>query len=243
MGLIDSLIGAESGGDPNAQNPRSSAGGLGQFIDATWLDTLAKHRPDLTGSPQELLALKKDPALSRAMTEAYAADNGEILSKAGHQVTPGSTYLAHFAGPQGAVSVLGADPSTPVGQILGAKVVQANPFLANMTAGDLRAWADKKMGGATQTAAPVSTANNRIAAPTGIAAPIPSGPQAPPIFAPTPQAQPQAQAPSLMGQLPAEQMGAPPPIFSPPRKPIDLSALRAALAASGNRGLFLSRGS
>ena len=28
MALIDQIIGVESGGDPNARNPRSSAGGL-----------------------------------------------------------------------------------------------------------------------------------------------------------------------------------------------------------------------
>jgi hypothetical protein len=44
---------------------------------------LAKHRPDLTGSRDELLALKSDPALSKEMTAAYAGDNAGILSKSG----------------------------------------------------------------------------------------------------------------------------------------------------------------
>ena len=143
MGLIDSIIGAESGGNPNATNPNSSASGAGQFINSTWLDTLAKHRPDLTGSPEELLALRNDPKLSAEMTAAYAGDNQAILAKAGLPVTPGSTYLAHFAGPGGAVSVLNADPATPVAQIL-PSAMKANPFLQGMTAGDLRAWADRK---------------------------------------------------------------------------------------------------
>jgi hypothetical protein len=181
-----------------------------------------------------LLALKSDPALSKAMTDAYAADNGAILSKAGHETSPGNTYLAHFAGPQGAVSVLGADPSTPVAQILGDKVVKANPFLANMTAGDLRAWAGKKMG------APVA-APARQTAPMTPAAPMQPAPQAPPIFA---QQQPvmgspaQQASPSLFEQMPAEQPGVPPPIFAQRRKPPDLSKLRAALQASGNRGFI-----
>lgn len=141
MPLVDHIIGAESGGNPNARNPRSSAAGLGQFIDSTWLSMLAKHRPDLAAgkSPEELLALKSDPQLSRDMTAAYAADNAGLLSKAGLPVTPGSTYLAHFAGPQGAVGILNADPAMPVSSILTPAAVKANPFLQGMTASDLRA--------------------------------------------------------------------------------------------------------
>ncbi|UGA46670.1 hypothetical protein HU230_0011760 [Bradyrhizobium quebecense] len=130
---------------------------------------LAKHRPDLTGSRDELLALKTDPALSREMTAAYAADNGGILKGAGLPVTPGTQYLAHFAGPQGAVGILSADPSTPAGAVLGAKVVKANPFVANMSAGDLAAWADRKMGG--KGTAPMSMAGPAVASPSPAAAP------------------------------------------------------------------------
>jgi hypothetical protein len=192
MGLIDSIIGAESGGDPNARNPNSSATGAGQFIAGTWLDTIKSARPDLAQgkSDDELLALRSDPQLSRQMTEAYAAQNGTILSNAGHPVTPGNTYLAHFAGPQGAVSVLSADPNTPIDKVLTPAAVKANPFLQGMTAGDLRAWADRKMGGAQPApASPAGPANMPLAAPLNLT------PQAPPIFAPPPQPQqPQQQA-------------------------------------------------
>lgn len=156
MPLVDQIIGVESGGNPNARNPRSSASGLGQFIDSTWLSTLARHRPDLAEgkSREELLALKSDPDLSREMTAAYAADNAGILSRAGVPVTPGSTYLAHFAGPQGAVGILNADPSAPVSSILTPAAVRANPFLQGMSAADLRAWADRKMGAGGAVSAP-----------------------------------------------------------------------------------------
>ena len=156
MALVDQIIGAESGGNPNATNPNSSAAGPGQFIDSTWLAMLAKHRPDIQGTPQQLLALKTDPALARDMTAAYAADNAGILSAAGLPVTPGTQYLAHFAGPKGAVGLLSADPTTPVGSVLGEKVVAANPFLNGKTAGDLLSWADRKMGTTPTPSAPAT---------------------------------------------------------------------------------------
>src|SRR6185437_14047848 len=147
MAITDQILGLESGNDPNAVNPRSSATGVGQFLSGTWLDMINKYRPDLASLPQnEILGLRKDPDLSKAMTDAYAKENGNYLAQKGLPVTAGTTYLAHFAGPAGAEKVLSADPSVPVGSILGPAVIQANPFLANMSAGDLKAWADKKMG-------------------------------------------------------------------------------------------------
>ena len=234
MALVDSIIGAESGGNADARNPNSSASGLGQFLDATWLSMMAKHRPDIQGSRDELLALKNDPTLSRAMTEAYAADNGKILTGAGFEASPGNTYLAHFAGPQGAVKVLSADPNAPVSSILGEAAVKANPFLQGMTAADLQAWAARKMGGASQPTQPQNAQTspagpaNRVPAPS-VAQQAPSAP----ISAPS--------GGNLFSQMPASQMAAPPPIFYAQRKPIDLSKLQAALSASGNRGLFFSK--
>ena len=234
MALVDSIIGAESGGNADARNPNSSAGGLGQFIDATWLAMLAKHRPDLQGSPDQLLALKSDPQLSREMTEAYAADNGKILTGAGYEASPGNTYLAHFAGPQGAVKVLSADPNASVSDILGAAAVKANPFLQGMTAADLQAWAARKMGVASQPTQPQNAQTspagpaNRVPAPS-VAQQAPSAPMSAPSGG------------NLFSQMPASQMSAPPPIFYAQRKPIDLSKLQAALSASGNRGLFFSK--
>ncbi|MBR1122101.1 hypothetical protein JQ628_11295 [Bradyrhizobium lablabi] len=226
MALIDSIIRAESGGDPTARNPNSSAMGAGQFINSTWLDTIKTARPDIAQgrSDQELLALRADPQLSREMTEAYAAANGRILSNAGLPVTAGTTYLAHFAGPQGAVSVLQADPSAPVSSVLSPDAMKANPFLAKMTVGDLRAWADRKMGGGAP--APQPSPVPSPAAPMA----IPQG-QAP-IFPAAPQQQ-QAAAPQqgggdIFSQMPAPQA---PPLTFPQRRPIDLTKLQAQIKA------------
>jgi hypothetical protein len=233
MGLIDSIIGVESGGNPNATNPNSSATGAGQFISSTWLDTIKAARPDLAQgkSDAELLALRTDPALSREMTEAYANQNQAVLTNNGLPVTPGNTYLAHFAGPGGAVKVLQADPTASAGSVLGDAVVRANPFLARMTVADLQAWADRKMGGsAAQPQRAPQPASATPAATPG--APQRIAPQAP-IFA---QAQPQPSGGGgLFASMPPEQMQAP-PIFFPKRQTPDLSKLRAAFKAPVFRG-------
>jgi hypothetical protein len=43
--VVAQIIGVESDGDPNAKNKRSSATGLGQFLDETWLYMKARTDP------------------------------------------------------------------------------------------------------------------------------------------------------------------------------------------------------
>lgn len=228
---VDRIISAESGGNPYAKNPRSSATGAGQFIDSTWLNTIGKYRPDLVQGlgRDQILALRTDPNLSKEMTAAYAKENQGLLSAAGVPVNDGTTYLAHFAGPQGAIKVLQADPTAPVGGILGDKVVAANPFLANMTAGDLVGWAGKKMG--------VSDAPQ----------PAPQAPMMPPaapVAAPT--AAP-ASAPPAQGLLPSAPQSSPGLLGSQTQAPPDLEDLASLLQPNfrpmaPKRGLSLFRG-
>ena len=45
--VVERIIGVESTGNRNAKNSRSSATGLGQFLDETWLDLIRRYRPDL----------------------------------------------------------------------------------------------------------------------------------------------------------------------------------------------------
>ncbi len=222
MGLVDSIIGAESGGNPNAVNPRSSASGPGQFINSTWLATVRAHRPDLAGkSDAELLALKTDPVLGREMTDAYAQDNQAYLAKNGIETSPGNTYLAHFAGPQGAVKVLQADPKASVADILGPDVVKANPFLANMTAADLQGWAAKKMGQAPAASqAPQAVPQAPMTLPSA----------QPPVFPTQPVAPPQAQQTPFHPITPQLEQIAPAQINYATRRPISLAGLLALKA-------------
>lgn len=168
MSIIDQIIQVESGGNPNAKNPRSSATGAGQFIDSTWLNILPRYRPDLTTgrTREEILALRNDPDISRAMTEALASENAAMLTRAGFNASPGNTYLAHFVGPNGAVGVLKADSATPVANLLDPKAINANPFLLNMTAGDLQNWANNKMNNGPQSLSAATQQNNLPVAPS-----------------------------------------------------------------------------
>lgn len=226
MGIGDSIRAAESGGDNYAKNPLSSAYGPDQFLAGTWLDTIKASRPDLAQgkSDAELLAMRSDPVLSGQMRDAYAAANQATLAKAGVPVDAGTTYLAHFAGPGGAVKLLQSDPNTPASTILGPDVVKANPFLAKMTAGDVAAWASRKMGGSPPAQAPQAAPQAPMTLPSAQA---PVFPQQQPVA--PPQAQ---QAPSPVFTMQPEQFQAP-QINYAPRRPVSLAGLQQAL---GNRG-------
>jgi hypothetical protein len=150
------IVTAESGGDADARNPRSTATGAGQFLDGTWLDMIRAHRPDLTTkSETEILDLRYDADLSREMVARFAEGNAAVLVRRCLPVTAGTLYLAHFAGGAGAVAVLSApddaDAATTMaeadstGQATREKIVTANPFLEKFTVADLKTWADRKM--------------------------------------------------------------------------------------------------
>jgi len=223
--LTNQIVRVESGGRANAANGLSSALGAGQFLRKTWLDMLARYRPDLTGTPDELAELRKDPKLSAEMVEAYVAENAKRLVRAGHDATPGNIYLAHFAGPSGALRVLGAEPGESARSVLGDDAVTANPFLEKMTIGDLRSWADRKMR--TQASPrPQASAFPDRAAPVFGAPAFPEGltgsqapsPNVPPVFSQSPPDVPQRpndRSRGLMANEPTPPWSVQPPIFFP----------------------------
>lgn len=148
--LVSRIVAAESGGRADARNPNSTASGIGQFLDSTWLATVRKHRPDLAGgqSDAQLLALKTDPALGREMTRRYAEDNASTLVAAGIPATPANIYAAHFLGPAGAKTVLSASDNKQLSELLPAAVINANSFLQGKDVSWFRQWTAGKMVGA-----------------------------------------------------------------------------------------------
>jgi len=123
------LIPSESAGVATAQNPNSTAGGLGQFTDATWRSVLMKHRPDLVEgkTDAQVLALKNDPTLNREMTVANAQDNAQALASARLPVTTLTVGLAHVLGPDGVKKFLGAAPNALMSAVVSPDAMKANP--------------------------------------------------------------------------------------------------------------------
>jgi hypothetical protein len=155
--VVERIIAVESGGDSNARNKRSSATGAGQFLDETWLEVIRTYRRDLVGgrSEKEVLELRRDPELTRAIITRLVEQNAAMLKKRGLPVTPGTLYLTHFAGPAGAVAVLSVSENADAASLMASadatgrttreKLVNANPFLKELTVGDLKNWANRKM--------------------------------------------------------------------------------------------------
>lgn len=120
----------ESRLDPNAKAPTSSAAGLYQFTNGTWLQTLdrhaASHGLDWAGAaieggrirdPQlrsQIMALRFDPHASSLMAAELARDNSADLTVTlGRAPDSAELYLAHFLGSGGArqfLTALAADP-------------------------------------------------------------------------------------------------------------------------------------
>jgi hypothetical protein len=126
----------ESGLNPQAGASTSSARGLFQFIDQTWLATMKQAGPSLgygqyasaitknaAGKYEvqdpamrgEILKLRNDPTANAVMAGAFTQANAALLSgQLGRTPSEGELYIAHFLGAGGAahlISAAGADPN------------------------------------------------------------------------------------------------------------------------------------
>ncbi|CAO3447837.1 hypothetical protein [Azospirillum argentinense] len=167
-GFADRVVQRESGGDPNATNPNSTATGAGQFLERTWLDLLPRHAPDVVATvagpnadlknPQTraaLLDLRRDPELSKTMVDAYAKDNAAYFRSAGIEPTPANLMVAHFLGGAGATRFLQSDPNVPATSVVSPDAVMANRNVffdpktnQPRTVGQLRQMAEQSAAGA-----------------------------------------------------------------------------------------------
>ena len=125
----------ESNLNPAAQATSSSATGLYQFIDQTWLATLKTAGPahgygqyadaiTLTADGHyevadpnmraAIMRLRNDPAVSATMAGAFTQTNAAQLATAlGRQPSEAELYIAHFLGSDGATKLISAVTSQP----------------------------------------------------------------------------------------------------------------------------------
>lgn len=156
----------ESSLNPTATVASSSAKGLFQFIDQTWLTTLKESGPALgygryadaivktpsgryavtdPAMRREILALRDDPAANAAMAGAFTQQNAALLAqRIGRNPSEGELYLAHFLGAGGAgqlINLASRNPNTTAASEF-PSAAKANPSIFYDRQGQARSAAE-----------------------------------------------------------------------------------------------------
>lgn len=142
---LNCIVQIESGGNPNAKAATSSALGLGQFLNQTWLNVVEKHRADVMSdrTTNDVLAMRRNASLSIEMLARFTEDNLKLV---GRGASGGDLYLAHFLGAGDAHKVSSSDPTTLLEELLDPRVINANKsIMAGKTCAQLRAWSARRM--------------------------------------------------------------------------------------------------
>ena len=135
FGFLMKTAGRESSFNPRARASTSSAAGLFQFVDQTWLSTLKQHGSkhgyaryaDLITKGSDgrfrvadgearraVMDLKLDPHAASLMAGELAADHAAYLKgRVGRSPTSGELYVAHFLGPAGSAKLIQAAENQP----------------------------------------------------------------------------------------------------------------------------------
>jgi hypothetical protein len=198
----------ESGLNPQAGAATSSARGLFQFVDQTWLGTMKQSGAALgygayaaaisknasghyevkdPGLRSQILKLRNDPTANAVMAGAFTKANASYLTqKLGRTPSEGELYIAHFLGAGGAARLisLAADHPNANAAASFANAAKANPSI----------FYDRKTGAARSAAevrnvltARYDVARSRPQTPAGPAQavnnPAPSVSYAPPMSA------------------------------------------------------------
>ena len=125
----------ESNLNPNIKAATSSATGLFQFIEQTWLATLKAAGPafgygeyakSIVRTPSggytvpdesmrsAVLNLRRDPVANAAMAGVFAQQNSaDLRERLGRSPTSGELYIAHFLGPAGAARLISHAQGAP----------------------------------------------------------------------------------------------------------------------------------
>ncbi len=174
----------ESSLDPAAKAKTSSAAGLFQFIEQTWLAAVKKYGPAhglaaeaaeivkgangryAVADParrQAILDLRFDADKAAALAAELARENKVALEGAlGRAVEAGELYAAHFLGPAGARAILKADPAQSAAALLPAAAAANRPVFFDgareRTVGEVIESFRKTIGGAKAAFAEIKSA-------------------------------------------------------------------------------------
>ncbi len=143
----------ESGLNPQAGASSSSARGLFQFIETTWLATIkqagaalgfGRYADAITQTPSgnyevrdpamrsEILKLRNDPSANALMAGVFTKGNASALSeRLGRAPSEGELYIAHFLGAGGGarlISLAGSNPNARAADYF-PNAAQANPSI------------------------------------------------------------------------------------------------------------------
>ena len=143
FGYMMAQAAQESSFQPNAKASTSSATGLFQFIDSTWLQSVkqfgakyglgqyaAQIGSDESGrahvadpaARQQILDLRKNPEISSQIAAEFAKSNKDEVERAlGRPANSTDLYLAHFLGARGATEMaetVASAGSTPAADLL-----------------------------------------------------------------------------------------------------------------------------
>lgn len=143
----------ESSLDPKAKAQTSSATGLFQFLENTWLQVMKDEGPRLgyqkyadaiaeTADGEfvikdkslraEVLKLREDPQVASDLAAAFTRNNGVYLQQRfGRIPSPGELYIAHFLGAKGAEKMFTAGLADPeqIAAKLFPKQAKSNPSI------------------------------------------------------------------------------------------------------------------
>jgi len=180
----------ESSLKPQAQSSTSSASGLFQFVEQTWLGMVKEHGAQYglgqyanaitkgsdgryhtasAADRQAILALRNDPQTAAYMEGEYAqSSRSQLQSSLGRNVCGGELYAAHFLGNDAACKLIQMSENNPT-----ASAAKAFPAAANAnrsvffntdgsakTVRDVYNWAVSKHGTAPVNFKPSTAAND-----------------------------------------------------------------------------------
>lgn len=125
----------ESSLNPRAKASTSTATGLFQFLESTWLQVMKDEGPRLgyqgyadaitetsdgdfvikdAALRKEVLALRENPQIAADLAAAFTRNNGAYLQQRfGRMPSPGELYIAHFLGAKGAEKMFTAGLADP----------------------------------------------------------------------------------------------------------------------------------